>query len=199
MTNVSKHREALVEDLRSFARAEIAQSGIERDAIEAIADRLQSLAARKDLWSAPDYPDPENDVQQARYLIAEDGGQTFALYLNVMRPGKKIPPHDHTTWACVAAVEGAELNHLYRRMDDGSVSGEAQLEMAREVNILPGTAVAMMPDDIHSVLIEGDEIIRHLHFYGRALETLSERTMYDPDAGTCWTMDIGVKTRVAGQ
>lgn len=198
MHNIAQEREQLVEEMRCYARELLGHTGTTRETIEAIAEKLKELASRGDLWSVEDYAEPDSGEKQARHLIAEDEGNTFALYLNVMRPGKRIPPHNHTTWACVAAVEGAELNHIYRRLDDGSVSGKARLEVDREVNITPGSAVAMMPDDIHSVFIAGDEVIRHLHFYGQALDTLEERVMFDMDAGTYRIMDVGVKTRVAG-
>ncbi|MEQ8293770.1 MAG: cysteine dioxygenase family protein [Roseovarius sp.] len=199
MTDTTQQRTRLVDTLRRTARDRIAAQGTTRETIGAIAQDLQEIAAQTELWSEDRFPPPDEDSKQARYLIAEDHDHTFALYLNVMRPGKRIPPHNHTTWACVAAVEGTELNTLWTRTDDGTMPGRATVEKGQDITIEPGNAIGMLPDDIHSVFIPGDSVIRHLHFYGRALETLSERVMFDPEAGTCWTMDVGVQTRKAGK
>lgn len=198
MTSLANKRERLSTQFRQSARAIIDQQGVNRPSLAMILAQLKDLAAEHALWSEAEFPSPQPDEQQARYLIGDEEGSTFALYLNVMRPGKRIPPHNHTTWACIAAVEGEELNKLYRRADDGTVAGRAKIEMIDEVNVGPGSGIALMADDIHSVLISGKSPIRHLHMYGKALETLTERIVFDPDAGTCKTMEIGVKTKVSG-
>jgi len=182
--------EALVEETRSLCES----SELDRSKLEDIRSRLLKLAARPEFWSEDDYPSPPDGELQNRFLIASEADGGISLYLNVVRSGKKVPPHDHTTWACIAAVEGVEHNMFYSRTDDGSVEGKATLTMDKVVAVGPGDSIAMMPDDIHNFEVRGDQIIRHLHFYGRPLETLSERKAFDLENGTYKIMDVGVKT-----
>ena len=194
MDNIEEIRHQKAGALIARAR-QISDAGeLTRDRLEEIAGFLRELAAETTFWSADHYPAPAENELQNRYLVSAEHDAGISLYLNVVRSGKKVPPHNHTTWACIAAVEGVEHNMFYTRTDDGSVEGKADIRLDRTVAVGPGDVVAMLPDDIHNFEVRGDQVIRHLHFYGRPLETLSERLSFDLENGSCKIMDVGVKT-----
>ncbi|NYT63642.1 hypothetical protein H0A66_15100 [Alcaligenaceae bacterium] len=190
-----KETESAVQPYIAKMQAIENQHGINRDSLDQILDTLIDLSAITNLWGADRYPDPAEGVLQERYLIHEESDRSFALYLNVMRTGKKIIPHNHTTWACIAAVTGTEYNYVFERHDDGSVPGHAVIAQTKEIQVSPGSGIALMAEDIHAVHIKEDKVIRHLHMYGKALETLNERVAFDTDTNTCRIMDIGVQTK----
>jgi predicted metal-dependent enzyme (double-stranded beta helix superfamily) len=197
MSSSASRRQQVVSDALSRVHKILASEAVTRQSLDTILDEVKQLATQSSLWNESDFPPPKPDEYQARYLIDQGDDLTVALYLNVMRPGKFGPPHDHTTWACIAGVAGDEYNTLYKRLDNGREPGKATLKTGEEILVGQGGGVALLADDIHSVRVDGDLPVRHLHLYGRALETLSQRTSFDFDAETCKTMDIGVKSRVA--
>ena len=161
------------------------EQGVTRPALDAIKAELLKLAAHEDLFPAAEFPPPPaGEKGNKRYLLQEDPDGRFAIYMLALNPGNSTKPHNHTTWAVVAAVEGQELNKVYRRTDDGTTEGKAVLEKVREVLVEPGTGIALMPEDIHSIHTSGTSSTRHLHCYGLALERLDTRDGFDLEAGT---------------
>ena len=161
------------------------EHGVTRASLDAIMQELLTLSAQEQLFPAAEFPPPPPEQKTSeRYLLQEEPDNRFALYMLSLNPGNETKPHDHTTWAVVTAVDGQELNRVYRRTDDGSQEGKAALEPVREVMVEPGTGIALMPEDIHSIHTFGDKPTRHLHCYGLALERLDNRVGYDMAAGT---------------
>jgi predicted metal-dependent enzyme (double-stranded beta helix superfamily) len=183
-TDVSTQRQEAVQALLVDARRIIGEQGVTREALKALSERLLELATHRTLFDAADFPPPQpgSGDTSTRYRLnpGEDG---FALYLNSLLPGKTTIPHNHDTWAVIAAIDGAELNRLYRRLDDGRDPDRAQLELAQEVVVRPGVPIAFLPDDIHSIHVGGAEPTLHFHLYGRPLETLMGRLGFETDTG----------------
>ncbi|ANN77836.1 cysteine dioxygenase family protein [Bordetella flabilis] len=153
-------------------------------ALKRIESALGALASIPGLFGPESFPPSGDTGGIALYQLHREPDDGIALYLNVLLPGKSSKPHDHTTWAAIAALQGAETNKVYRRVDDGSVPGRAKLEHVRTVVVQPGTTVGFMPADIHSIHGEGSEVIRHLHLYGRPLDKLDGRQGFDLESGT---------------
>ena len=192
--DIAAERTRTVSETITEIRAIEAEMGVSREALDKIAEKVKELAARTELWSSDFYAPPGEFERQSRYLISEDDDNRFALYLNVLKAGQKSPPHNHTTWACVAGVAGEEHNYLYDRIDGGTEAGPAELKQTEHVVCKAGSSVTLMPDDIHHIeVVEGEA--RQLHMYGRGLETLNERLAYNLEKGTAHAMDIGVKTK----
>lgn len=171
---------AAVDAIRRIER----DRGVTRESLDQIKTTLAGLAQHAGLFPEADYPSPvEND--SLMYLVSEDDDHRFALYLSTGVPGRTSPPHNHTTWAAIAGIDGAEENRFYERLDDGSVPGRGEIREQDRFVIHAGEAVALMPDDIHSIHVVSDRPTRHLHMYGMSVEHLPSRIEFDMDRGTC--------------
>jgi predicted metal-dependent enzyme (double-stranded beta helix superfamily) len=148
--------------------------GVTRAGVEAIRDRLIELSAQRTCFPQDSFPPPGDDAAESSYLyrLSQDLDDRFALYAQSTRRGAATPPHNHTTWAVVVGHAGSELNRFYERTDDGVTETHQHLVEA-------GTGVAMLPDDLHSIHIEGRAL--NFHCYGLALERLDERVYWNAD------------------
>ncbi len=196
MSTVAEKREKEVSELMAFVRSMAEPVDVSRENLEQIRNAMVDIANREELWAEDQFSAPNEDGKvQNRYLISKDDDDSYALYLNVMRKGKFTPPHNHTTWACVSAVEGEEYNYVYETEEDGPLApGEREITLSETIVVKPGTGIALLPDDIHSISINEGESTRHLHLYGRALETLSKRITWQKDLKSCNYFEMDVKT-----
>jgi len=186
MTTTADTRRAAVATALADIRR-LAAGTPDRAVLAAITARLEQLATERALFTRADFPPPAENAgvgASTRYrLNPEDGDADIALYLNSINPGKTTIPHNHDTWAVIVAVEGQEENRVYRRTDDGSNPAVAQLEVARELTVQPGTSIAFLPDDLHSIHVVGNAPTLHFHLYGRPLETLTGRIGVNLETG----------------
>ncbi len=182
---VAGQRNAAVTEAIAEIRRVEQEQGVTRPALEQIRDILKGLAAQGELFPEVDFPVVRDERgQDPIYLLAEDDDKRFALYMSTSRGAKKVPPHDHTTWAVIVGVQGDEDNYFYERTDDGSAPGRGTLRQTGHETVRKGAGVCMLPEDIHHIETHGETQTLHLHMYGLALDQLHERVKYDVAAGT---------------
>ena len=172
---------AVAEAVAAVRRIEAGQ-GVTRESLKAIRGELLALAGRRELFPEADFPPPGDGTGNRLYVLSMDDDRRFALYLNRGSGAKDTPPHNHTTWAVVVGVAGEEHNKIYRRLDQAGGT-EGRLELAEEVTVKPGSGVCLLPDDIHSIHMRGEDVKMHLHMYGRAISEMKERVKYDLETG----------------
>lgn len=152
-------------------------------ALEHRAQALAELVGKRDLFSMDTFAAPSaGGVLSTRYALHEDPDGRHALYVNALLLGKTSVPHNHGTWAVIVAIEGEEVNRVYRR----KAGADSAIELDREFAVRPGQPALYGPDDIHSIHVQADRPALLFHLYGRALETLTERLAFDLETGTSY-------------
>jgi hypothetical protein len=121
-----QERAIAVRRLVDQARA-IEKGGVTYASLDRIGGLLARLARRADLLRQAEFP---LGADGGIYRLSEDPDHRFALHASAGGPGKKVPPHNHTTWAVIAGVHGAERNVVYERLDNGARADFVQLHEA---------------------------------------------------------------------
>jgi len=182
--NTTERMEA-IETCVDSVRDHITKNGVNRESLETVKQTLLGLAARTNLFSYEQFPVQENDSTVSIYLLSEDDDHSYSLYAVAEREGCMSPPHDHTTWAVIAGIEGEEVNRFYERVDDGATPGKAELcETGEQFVVETGTAVALLPDDIHSIHCLSGKPTLNFHMYGMSIEHLEKRKKFNMKDGT---------------
>jgi predicted metal-dependent enzyme (double-stranded beta helix superfamily) len=127
---------------------------------------------------------PGNHIDNSKYLYYD--GQ-LSVTLDEFPNGKFIPPHDHGVWEALVLCAGALQHTSYKRIDDGSIEGRAELRVAEETQMNIGEiAMVVPPSDIHSfkamaegtfvITIVGGEYAHKRHYYNPGDDTYVIRT-----------------------
>jgi predicted metal-dependent enzyme (double-stranded beta helix superfamily) len=164
-----------IDDLRSITGATSDEDGI----ISRVGPLAQRLAADKS-WLLPEYYASDEEQGFGVKLLHEEPDHTLVVLMVNWLPGRGTPPHDHGTWAVVAGVEGTERNIRYKRVDDGSRTGYAELEVKNELDAGEGDLVCMKTGGIHAVTNQTETMTLSLHTYGKHIN-YTDRSQYDLD------------------
>ena len=183
----------LVAELKSI----VSETGEDREIVTRVRGLVQQLCDRPD-WVREAYFGCDAEQGFGVHLLHEEPDHSLAVFALAWLPGKGVPPHDHGTWAVVGGVHGTEHNIDWRRIDDGSRPDYADIERSREVFAGPGEVMAFLPDDIHSVTNESDEVTLSLHVYGKHINYTGRR-QYDPATNTVEPLVLKLEKRKAAR
>jgi len=168
---------------RFFDTAErlVADLGPAPAAFARLGDLLRMLAADRALIDESKLDALHQSSAQATILGYGPTGST--LMLSRFSAEAPTPVHNHNSWGVLCVVRGRDRHILWRRLDDGSQAGQAQLQIIESRELDPGD-VAWFPDvpaDIHSQQGIG-EAAWELVYFGRD-PNARPRLYFEPDSG----------------
>jgi predicted metal-dependent enzyme (double-stranded beta helix superfamily) len=178
----------LVEHLRELKAA----STSEEEMLEVVPLLAKRIAGMKHNWLRPYMcvPNKEPGEGAGVYPLHEEDDHSLAVFVVTWMPGDETPPHDHGTWAVIAGLEGHETNHWWKRIDDGTKPGFADIRRAGQQRIDSESCVAMPARAIHSLHNDSDGMSITLHLYGRNVNHTG-RFKFDPERHTMSAYRMG--------
>lgn len=135
-------------------------------------------------WLDPKFRIP-TEGRIANYMLAKATDNSWSVVSTVWWPGYSTPVHDHLIWGLVGVYHGVEREERYKRLDDGSRPGYAELREVETVYNRPVSISHLVPpdEDIHLILNPDDrEPSYSIHIYGGSLDGVL-RHQYDLSTG----------------
>jgi predicted metal-dependent enzyme (double-stranded beta helix superfamily) len=123
----------LVGDLRRIVAATADDREIVRQVMP-LARRLGGPALRRDEFYECD---PEQGF--GINILHEEPDHSLLVEAIAWLPGRGVKPHNHKTWGVVIGLDGRETNVNWRRRDDGTRQGYADLVAHHEVVVGPSS------------------------------------------------------------
>lgn len=101
------------------------------------------------------------------WLLYKAPDDSLAFSSLVVPPGAQTPVHDHLAWGIVGLYRGTQAEEVFRRRDDGSEEGVADLALAEAKRLAPGDLYELLSEnDIHRVRTTSDVTSVSLHLLG---------------------------------
>jgi predicted metal-dependent enzyme (double-stranded beta helix superfamily) len=169
-----------IQDLDRITRMETSQERIVAEAKPLLAKLIQQ----------PDCIDARHRMRGAtaygRYMLHR--APRFNVSSVVWGPGDNAKAHNHDTWGMVGVIENEIQETRFRRRDDGTKAGYADLEVAGVLKNKAGMVSYLIApnDDIHEMNNVTDRNTVEIHVYGKDLTDMP-RLRFD-------TATKGVKT-----
>jgi predicted metal-dependent enzyme (double-stranded beta helix superfamily) len=179
-----------VEEFVSDIRSILSEKGPTDAGLGQIAQRMQELSKRDDLFELGEYrpPTPGGNTIGSYRLHAEPDN-TLIVSVSRFSHEHPTPVHTHNTWGVLCGYQGTDRYVQYDRVDNGSREGYAELKEVTNRTITRGDAVWWLeyPHDIHQQQALGDEPSWELLLMGKSTGGI-ERLHFDPDNRKVWTV-----------
>jgi predicted metal-dependent enzyme (double-stranded beta helix superfamily) len=152
----------------------------DRARVDFAREKLPELLLARDLFTellrqvvdGSGYPDIRRPTLfDNELLLHVDSERRFSLRMYLWDPGEHTHPHDHNSWGVIGPVTAGYEVTNFRRMDDGSREGYAQLEPVETLLLDAGKTAFTLPFDegIHRTGNPTGTGMVTLHLYGKSL------------------------------
>ena len=114
-----------------------------------VAALAKPLAADKS-WIEPRSYETEESQGIGLTILHAEADHSLMVETVCWQAGRGVAPHDHQTWGVVIGLDGEETNVNWRRRDDVSQEGHADLEVAEEIIIRCGDVVRLPQREVRT-------------------------------------------------
>ncbi len=153
----------LVENLKKTK----ARNFTELEIMDYIKPYLVDLIKNSSSWLEDKYYKVDQEAGFNGFKIYEEPDHACAIYVTTWLPSRGAPPHNHGTWALIGGLLGEETNTFWRRLDDYSKEGYAEIQKINEVVCKPGDILMLDSNSIHSVINQASHISISIQIYGK--------------------------------
>lgn len=155
-----------IEDLDRITRAETSQENILARAKPLLANLIQQPGCINEKYTR------RGITAYGRYMLHR--APLFNVSSVVWGPGDNARAHNHDTWGMVGVIENEIQETRFRRSDDGTKAGYAELEATGMLKNKAGMVSCLVAptDDIHEMNNVTDRNTVEIHVYGKDLTNM---------------------------